>query len=341
MLVTKALSSGWSSGNPQLRTFCAMPSWRQNSMVRTLTSSILAGPSLFSFFSTSMAATPRRPRSAASASPIGPPPTIRTGVRAVVPIAMAGLRRRGHVHRHPSGRRLFAGMHAAAVLAGARLRIVVERGEQRWQVLHDILDLHLDPMHALAAVEAKPFEAVNIGLAPRALDHEANRPRNRTLRRVTRVRPDNEHVAFLDRHVVDLAILSDLKKHVALELIEELLDRIVMKIDALVGSADNHDRHVGFGVEQLLVSDRRFEKLLVLGDPALEVERAKARMLQHVGSFRRSSGYSAATTCGFLARRRPHVSNAALVAAFSDSLSSTSGRRNGPPTWPSSTCQYF
>ena len=48
-----------------------MPSWRQNSMVRTLTSSILAGLSLFSRSSTSSVATPRRPRSAASASPIG------------------------------------------------------------------------------------------------------------------------------------------------------------------------------------------------------------------------------------------------------------------------------
>src|SRR5689334_9146088 len=57
-----------------------MPSWRQNSIVRTLTSSILAGLSLFSRSSISSVATPRRPRSAASASPIGPPPAISTGV---------------------------------------------------------------------------------------------------------------------------------------------------------------------------------------------------------------------------------------------------------------------
>jgi hypothetical protein len=38
-----------------------IPSWRQNSMVRTLTSSILAGLSLFSRCSTSSVATPRRP----------------------------------------------------------------------------------------------------------------------------------------------------------------------------------------------------------------------------------------------------------------------------------------
>ena len=49
-------------------------------MVRTLTSSIFAGPTTLSFFSTSNVRTPRRPRSDASASPIGPPPTISTGI---------------------------------------------------------------------------------------------------------------------------------------------------------------------------------------------------------------------------------------------------------------------
>src|SRR5262245_55782168 len=83
MSVTNTLSSGQSRGKPQLRTLSTIPSWRQNSMVRTLTSSILAGLSLFSRSSTSSVATPRRPRSAARASPIGPPPAIRTGVSTV------------------------------------------------------------------------------------------------------------------------------------------------------------------------------------------------------------------------------------------------------------------
>src|SRR5215470_13675883 len=224
MSVTNTLSSGQSRGKPQLRTLWAMPSWRQNSIVRTLTSSILAGPSLFSFFSTSKAVTPRRPRSAARASPIGPPPTISTGVRTVAPI-VSGSGCRGHVHRHPAGRRLLAWVNGAAVLAGAGLLIAVERSEQRRQVLDDILDLHFDAMHALAAVEAIPFEAVDIALAPRPFDHEADRARNRPLRRVADVRPDEKHLTLSDRDVVDLAILGDLQSHVALELIEELLDR--------------------------------------------------------------------------------------------------------------------
>src|SRR5262249_2865034 len=90
---------------------------------------------------------------------------------------------------------------------------------------------------------------------------------------------------FPDRNIVDLSLLGYLENHVALELIEELLDRIVVEIDPLVRAADDHHRHVGLAVEQLPVADRRPEELLVLGDPALEVEGLETRMLQHMVSF--------------------------------------------------------
>ena len=163
------------------------------------------------------------------------------------------------------------------MLAGARLFVGVERREQRWQVLDDIPDLHLNPMHPLTALEAEPFEAVDIALAPGTFDDEADRARDRPLRRMTRVRPNQEYIAFPDRNIVDLSLLGYLENHVALELIEELLDRIVVEIDPLVRAADDHHRHVGLAVEQLLVADRRPEELLVLGDPALEVEGLETR----------------------------------------------------------------
>src|SRR5262245_8120869 len=176
-------------------------------------------------------------------------------------------------------------MEGATMLAGARPLVGVERREQRRQVLDDILDLHLDSMHPLTALEAEPFEAVDITLAPSPFDDQADRARDRPLRRMTRVRPDQEYIAFPDLHVVDLAVLGDLENHVALELIEEFLDRIVVEIDPLVRAADDHHRHVGIAIEQLLVADRRFEELLVLGDPALEVECLETRMLQHMESL--------------------------------------------------------
>jgi hypothetical protein len=42
-------------------------------------------------------------------------------------------------------------------------------------------------------------------------------------------------------------------------------------VGALVGSADHLDRHVAV-LEYLLVADRRLEQVLMLVDPALEIE---------------------------------------------------------------------
>src|SRR5262245_65796972 len=109
-------------------------------------------------------------------------------------------------------------MEGAAMLAGARLLVGVERREQRRQVLDDILDLHLDPMHPLTALEAEPFETVDIALAPGPFDDEADRARHRPLRRMTRVRPDQEYISFPDLHIVDVAVLGDLENHVAFAL---------------------------------------------------------------------------------------------------------------------------
>ena len=44
----------------------------------------------------------------------------------------------------------------------------------------------------------------------------------------------------------------DLEQHVALELIEELLDRIVVEVGARIGAADHLHRH-GAVLEDLLV----------------------------------------------------------------------------------------
>src|SRR4051812_46024115 len=56
-----------------------MPQRRQNSMVRTLISFIFGVVIAPSPCSISSQGTPRQPRSAASAKPTGPPPTISTG----------------------------------------------------------------------------------------------------------------------------------------------------------------------------------------------------------------------------------------------------------------------
>ena len=134
-----------------------------------------------------------------------------------------------------------------------------------------MVDLHLDAVHQRAALEAVPFEGIErIGVVALRLDHEADRARG-PLRRVPHMRRQQEHLALLDRHVVEIAVVADLEHHVALELVEELLHRVVMIVAALVRPADHLHGHVAV-LEHLLVADRRLEQVLVLGDPFLEVE---------------------------------------------------------------------
>jgi hypothetical protein len=63
-----------------------------------------------------------------------------------------------------------------------------------------------------------------------------------------------------------------LSKHVAFELIEELLYRIIVVVGALVRAADDLHGHLAV-FEHLLVPDWRLEQVLVLVDPALKIER--------------------------------------------------------------------
>ena len=171
---------------------------------------------------------------------------------------------------HPSRRRLLAGMDGAALFAFARLLVGIERLVERRQVLHEVRDLHLDAMHQRAACEAIPFEGIEC-VGPCGLHHQADRAFLRPLRRVGHVRRKQEYLALADRHVVEIAVVHDLEHHVALELVEEFLDRIVVIVRALVRPADDLHGHVAV-LEHLLVADRRLQQVLVLLDPALEVE---------------------------------------------------------------------
>jgi hypothetical protein len=59
------------------------------------------------------------------------------------------------------------------------------------------------------------------------------------------MRRQQKHVAFADRHVIEMAAAHHLEHHVALEPVEEFFHRIVVIVGALVGPADDLDRHVG------------------------------------------------------------------------------------------------
>ena len=90
--------------------------------------------------------------------------------------------------------------------------------------------------------------------------------RGRALRRMAHVRRKQEHVARADGHVARAAVFHEAQHHVAGELVEELLERIVVVIGALVRAAD--ERHDEVGVfPDLGVAHRRLQEVAVLLDP--------------------------------------------------------------------------
>ena len=95
---------------------------------------------------------------------------------------------------------------------------------------------------------------------------------DRALRRVPHAGRQHEDLALADGHVDDPPVVDHLEDHVALELVEELLDRIVVKIDPLVGAPDHLDDHAGV-LEHQLVGHGRLQEMGVGVDPSLERER--------------------------------------------------------------------
>ena len=81
----------------------------------------------------------------------------------------------------------------------------------------------------MVAVLAVPEEAVLFAGAALALHDKSDRV-GEALRRMRHVRWQQQDVAFADCDVDRLPVLHGLQHHVAFELVEELLARIVVKI---------------------------------------------------------------------------------------------------------------
>src|SRR5690606_4251458 len=111
-----------------------------------------------------------------------------------------------------------------------------------------------------------------------------------------------------------------------------------MIVGALVGAADDGHHHVGV-LPHLLVADGWLEQMLVLLDPPGEIEGFQPSGLHRVLSS--ALVFGSAHAAAVAAVLSPQASKAARVAAFSASVRGSSGGRTAPPTWPSSSCQYF
>jgi hypothetical protein len=80
-----------------------------------------------------------------------------------------------------------------------------------------------------------------------------------------------EDVTFPDHDVIKLAAIVNLEDHIALELVKELLDRIVVIVRTLVRSTDNEHHHVGV-LPDLLIAYRRLQQMAMVIDPLLKIE---------------------------------------------------------------------
>src|SRR5262245_7866286 len=191
----------------------------------------------------------------------------------------SGGRRRSHVllpwqrllGQRRVGQRATTGVDPAAARAGAGRRVVVEGGERLGQVVDQAGQLHLAAVDEAVAARAVPLEPVDLPGRPRTLDHQPDRAGHGALGRVPDVRRQEEDVAFADGDVAGATLLPHPQDHVAPELVEELVARVVVKVRPLVGPAPHGDDEVPL-VPDLRVPDRRSELLAVFVDPAGEID---------------------------------------------------------------------
>ena len=87
------------------------------------------------------------------------------------------------------------------------------------------------------------------------------------------MRRQEKDLPFADRHVVYSARFGNLQEHIAAQLVEELLGRVVMEIGPLVRAADDLHDHARI-LEHRLIANRRLQQMAVLVNPAIEVERS-------------------------------------------------------------------
>src|SRR5260370_3663740 len=131
-------------------------------------------------------------------------------------------------------------MLAAALLASRIARVAPVSLEDGQQLLDDIRQMERFAIELVAARVANPEEGILLCRKAAALDHQADGIR-RALRRMRRVRGQEEDLALPDGNVDRLSGFQDPQVDVALDLIEELLAFVEVIVGARVGAA--HHRH--------------------------------------------------------------------------------------------------
>ena len=177
-------------------------------------------------------------------------------------------------------------MQRTEAVSGTRGLVGVKHLMQGRRIVEDIVHWHLDPMDRCHALETVSLEYIQHCSHARRFDYKPGRSRHRTLRRMVRMWRQHEYLACIDAHVSDLSLVDDLQDKVAFTLIEELMDRIVVKIDPRIRPPDGLRNDAVFFMEQL-VANGWFELVAELVDPVVEID----------------GGFNAMASCGIYTRK--------------------------------------
>src|SRR5215471_15723810 len=163
------------------------------------------------------------------------------------------------------------GKHVAARLAGTDCGIGVEAGVDFGDLRGDIALAYGLRQHLLVASLAEPDESLVLVRLSLALDHEP--PGSRAApRRVRQSAGAEKHLACAElHHLPALALRLERNLDVAVNLIEELLARLDVKVEAHVRPGEDHDDEILIVREHAVGLERRLEEMPVLLDPALEI----------------------------------------------------------------------
>src|ERR1700733_12516213 len=123
------------------------------------------------------------------------------------------------------------GQHGAALLAGPEHEVAVEGGDGVAEAALDVVAPELDLVQPSGAGRAEPGDPVELPLLARALDPQPDRA-GWPARRVIHVLRQDEDLTLGDAQPALMPVLDHMDENVALELIEDLVERIDMEVIA-------------------------------------------------------------------------------------------------------------
>src|SRR5918992_4425431 len=159
------------------------------------------------------------------------------------------------------------GEYVSAGAAGAKLFVVIELLVNLRDPGRDIVRIHNPRKHQFVTFLAEPCKLFFLPRPPPALDDKTPGVLE-SPRRMRQSARANEDLPLFDLHqLAPFSFRLEMQLHIALDLVEELVAGLYVKIEARVRPAQHHDQEVFVTDNETVRSERRAEVFLVLLDP--------------------------------------------------------------------------